>query len=165
MPDSLLLRQLGYDHPDAVALTEAAQDHYVRLYGGSDDNPVSPADFAAPNGSFLIGYSAEGAVAMGGWRFFAGPSPIPAERPAEIRRMFVREDVRGRGYARAVLAALEYSAAQAGADVIILETGTPQVDAIGLYRSAGYVDVPRFGHYADSDLAVHLGKILSGGCS
>lgn len=154
----LMVEQVSYHHPDAVALTATVQQLYVQMYGGADHNPASPADFAPPAGGFLVGYAA-GVVAMGGWRF-SGSCPIPARRPAEIRRMFVAEAVRGRGYGRTVLAALEREAAAAGADVMILETGQPQVDAIGLYRTAGYVDVPTFGHYAGSDLAVHLGKPL-----
>jgi ribosomal protein S18 acetylase RimI-like enzyme len=75
--------------------------------------------------------------------------------------MFVRQTARGRGYARLLLSALESSAAAAGADAMVLETGAPQVEAVGLYRATGYQDVPRFGHYADSEDAVHLAKTLS----
>ena len=83
-----------------------------------------------------------------------------ARRPAEIKRMFVREGVRGQGFARMVLASLEASAAAAGADWMLLETGQPQIAAVGLYRSSGYVDVEPFGHYADSELALSLGHPL-----
>ena len=75
--------------------------------------------------------------------------------------MFVRESVRGRGFARLVLAALEASAAASGADWLLLETGQPQVAAVGLYRSSGYADVERFGYYAASELALNLGRRLS----
>jgi GNAT superfamily N-acetyltransferase len=156
-----LLRPSAYDHPDAIALTSSAQSYYVELYGGEDTNPLSAADFAAPNGDFLIGYLGDEPVAIGGWRFFAGAAPIPARRPAEIRRMFVRQTARGRGYARLLLSALESSAAAAGADAMVLETGAPQVEAVGLYRATGYQDVPGFGHYADSEDAVHLAKTLN----
>jgi ribosomal protein S18 acetylase RimI-like enzyme len=43
---------------------------------------------------------------------------------------------------------------------MLLETGQPQVAAVGLYRSSGYVDVERFGYYADSDMALNLGRPL-----
>lgn len=97
---------------------------------------------------------------MGGWRFRTPGVPRKARQPAEIRRMFVQEGVRGRGYARIVLAALEASAVAAGADWMLLETGQPQVAAVGLYRSSGYVDVERFGHYAASEMALNLGRPL-----
>ena len=43
---------------------------------------------------------------------------------------------------------------------LILETGLAQPEAIELYRTAGYVDIPAFGFYAEEELSVHLGKIL-----
>jgi len=141
-------------------LEQAAQRFYVQIYGSPDETPFTTADFTPPHGAFLVGYLDEQAVAMGGWRFRTPGVPRVARRPAEIRRMFVRECVRGRGFARLVLAALEASAAAAGADWMLLETGQPQVAAVGLYRSSGYVDVERFGYYADSDMALNLGRPL-----
>ena len=151
---------MPYEHPDVATLEQAAQQFYVQIYGSPDETPFTTADFTPPHGAFLVGYLDEQAVAMGGWRFRTPGVPRVARRPAEIRRMFVRECVRGRGFARLVLAALEASAAAAGADWMLLETGKPQVAAVGLYRSSGYVDVERFGYYADSDMALHLGRPL-----
>jgi ribosomal protein S18 acetylase RimI-like enzyme len=44
---------------------------------------------------------------------------------------------------------------------MLLETGQPQIAAVALYRSSGYVDVERFGHYADSETALNLGRPLT----
>jgi ribosomal protein S18 acetylase RimI-like enzyme len=155
----LVLKSVPYDHPDAVALTEAAQEFYVRLYGGPDETPFTAAEFTPPHGAFLVGYLADEPVVMGGWRFTAAPIP-DAVRPAEIKRMFVREDRRGLGLARQMLAALEAEAAAAGADWMVLETGRPQVAAVGLYRSSGYADIERFGYYAGEPDALNLGRPL-----
>ena len=64
--------------------------------------------------------------------------------------MYVTRAHRGQGLARAMLAHLEQTAHEAGADVMILETGTAQPEAIALYVSSGYVSIPSFGHYKDS---------------
>lgn len=160
MPAEFRLQPVPYEHPDVATLEQAAQRFYVQIYGSPDETPFTTADFTPPHGAFLVGYLDEQAVAMGGWRFRTPGVPRVARRPAEIRRMFVRECVRGRGFARLVLAALEASAAAAGADWMLLETGQPQVAAVGLYRSSGYVDVERFGYYADSDMALNLGRPL-----
>ncbi len=160
MPAEFRLQPVPYEHPDVATLEQAAQLFYVQIYGSPDETPFTTADFTPPHGAFLVGYLDEQAVAMGGWRFRTPGVPRVARRPAEIRRMFVRECVRGRGFARLVLAALEASAAAAGADWMLLETGQPQVAAVGLYRSSGYVDVERFGYYADSDMALNLGRPL-----
>jgi GNAT superfamily N-acetyltransferase len=161
VPGEFRLRQVPYEHPDVASLELSAQQFYVEIYGSPDDTPYTTADFIPPHGAFFVGYLDDRAVAMGGWRFRPPGAPRVARRPAEIRRMFVQERVRGRGYAGIVLTALETSAAAAGADWMLLETGRPQVAAVELYRSRGYVDVERFGHYADSELALNLGRPLT----
>jgi GNAT superfamily N-acetyltransferase len=154
------LRQMPYEHPDVALLEAATQQFYVQIYGSPDETPFTTADFSPPRGAFFVGYLNDAPVAMGGWRFRPPGVPPVAQRPAEIRRMFVDERVRGQGLGRIVLAALEASAAAAGADWMLLETGRPQVAAVCLYRSSGYVDVERFGYYAASEQALNLGRRL-----
>jgi ribosomal protein S18 acetylase RimI-like enzyme len=79
----------------------------------------------------------------------------------EIKRMFVPAGYRGRGYARAVLAELERTAAAAGRRRAVLETGTRQPEAIALYTSAGYAPMPRFGYYRDSPNCRCFAKCLT----
>jgi GNAT superfamily N-acetyltransferase len=158
--DSFELRPARYDSPDAVALTEQAQQFYLEIYGGPDRTPFTVQEFAPPRGGFYVGYLDERPVAMGGWRFSPVIAPAGAQRPAEIKRMFVRGEVRRLGLARRLLAALEAAARAAGADWMILETGRPQVAAVGFYRAGGYVDIAPFGFYADEPDVVSLGKRL-----
>ena len=143
-----------------AALTEAAQKFYVEVYGSPDTAPVADSEFAAPHGHFLVGYLDEEPVAMGGWRFSDVQLP-EVVRPAELKRMFVRADVRRLGLAVRTLHALEDSAAASGADWLILEAGLPQVAALAFYRAAGYGDIPRFGYYAEYPNSVSLGKVLT----
>ena len=146
----LELRAVAYDHPDVAALVAAVQQEYVHRYGGIDDTPVDPADFAPPRGFFVVGYVAGTPVACGGWRARDGAGPPLRAGDAEIKRMFVVAAHRGRGRARAVLAELERSAAAAGRRRVVLETGLRQPEAIALYVGAGYVPMPAFGIYRDS---------------
>ena len=46
-----------------------------------------------------------------------------------------------------MLAHLEATARDAGADVVLLETGTAQPEAMALYEASGYERVEGFGHY------------------
>jgi GNAT superfamily N-acetyltransferase len=161
------LRDVGYDHPDAQRLITEVQAEYVQRYGGPDDSPVDPREFAPPEGLFAVGYLADRPVVMGGWRRHAG-TDVNWEwaRPAvEVKRMYVAADARGRGFARAMLAYLEDTARSSGAHWLLLETGLRQPEALELYRSAGYQAVPAFGHYADTELSVHLGKPLIEGAA
>lgn len=158
--DRLRISQVPYSHPDVAALTNQVQAYYTQLYGGPDTTPVDVADFSSPRGAFFVGYLFEAAVAMGGWRWCETSIDIRATRSAEIKRMYVVKSVRRRGVARQLLWHLESTALAAGAGALVLETGQEQPDAVALYRSAGYADIPRFGHYADEPSAVHLGKLL-----
>ena len=56
MLGSLRIDAVGYDHPDAARLIEEVQQEYVVRYGGRDDSPADPAEFAPPGGLFLVGY-------------------------------------------------------------------------------------------------------------
>jgi ribosomal protein S18 acetylase RimI-like enzyme len=58
--------------------------------------------------------------------------------------MWVSSGVRGTGLGRRLLGELETHAARAGARVLCLETNRALVEAIALYRSAGYSEVPAF---------------------
>ena len=133
------------------------QLEYVRRYGGEGDTaPVDTTEFDGPHGAFFMIYVDGVPAAMGGWRRHGD------DGTAEIKRMYVRPMFQRRGLARVILAEIERTAAAAGLTRLILETGLAQPEAVALYRSAGYQDVPAFGFYADEPLSVHLGKTLSG---
>lgn len=154
------LREVEYSHPHAARLTDLAQAYYREIYGAPDSSPMDGNEFTSPRGAFFVGYVGADPVAMGGWRWHGVIQGFPARRPAELRRMFVHPGQRGRGFARTLLSLLEDSALSNGADATVLETGFPQFAAVRLYRSAGYVDIPPFGHYADEEASLHLGKLL-----
>lgn len=161
---ALEIREVGYDHPDAELLIAEVQAEYVLRYGGPDDSPVDPAQFSRPRGLFAVGYLGPVPVVMGGWRLHEPNDPRTgwARPAAELKRMYVAAAARGAGFARAMLAFLERTATERGASWLLLETGSKQPEAIALYRSAGYTEVPPFGHYADTELSLHLGKALDG---
>ncbi len=156
----LEIRQVRFDDPDAQSLVAEVQAEYVARYGGPDETPLDTHAFDPPAGAFFVGYLGGVPVAMGGWRIRSGIQPLGRVRPAEIKRMYVAPAGRRSGFARAVLAHLERTARQAGADVMVLETGLKQPEAIALYVSAGYGPVQPFGHYAWSSSARYFGKRL-----
>jgi GNAT superfamily N-acetyltransferase len=148
---TLRLERVGYGHPDALRLIEEVQAEYVVRYGGPDDTPLDPAMFDPPGGSFFVGYlvmdGADVPIATGAWRARTDVEALGSRRTAEIKRMYVAASARGAGHARRVLAHLEETAAAAGAEVMILETGTAQPEAMALYESSGYTRIEPFGYY------------------
>ena len=65
----------------------------------------------------------------------------------EIKRMFVRPALRGKGIARKVLEELHQWAASLGYTRCILETGQQMPEAIALYTKSQYRVIPNYGQY------------------
>ena len=157
MAAALHLRRARYDHPDARTLTVLVQQYYVEIYGGPDDDPLTADSMWPPHGGFVIGYRDDRPLAMGGWLWaLSGWPHRPA--PSDVRRP-ARPPARRR--AALVVGAGIRRLHEHGARRMILTTGQPQTAAVGLYRASGYVDIAPFGHYQDSESAVHLGKDLT----
>jgi GNAT superfamily N-acetyltransferase len=159
--DDLRVERLPITHPDARLLVEAVQEEYVARYGGRDESPVDPRDFEDPLGRFFVGYLDGSPVATGAWRR-SSVRALGAEVTAEIKRMYVVPAAQRRGLARRMLAHLEATAADAGIEALVLETGMKQPEAISLYLSAGYEPIAGFGHYRGSELSRCFGRVLAG---
>jgi GNAT superfamily N-acetyltransferase len=142
------------DEPAAMKLIELVQGEYVVRYGGRDRAPIDVAEFLPPGGLFLLARVAGVVAGCGGWRALGNGQ-------AEIKRMFTVAEFRNRGVARAVLAELERTAAEAGIEELVLETGTVQPEAIALYESSGYRPIEGFGYYAGRPLSRSFGKRMA----
>lgn len=123
---------------------------------GCDDHEPGPAPSAEDIAVFLVAEARGEAVGCGGLREIDAVT-------AEVKRMYVRPEARGTGLARAILAALEATALERGWTTLRLETGDAdhQPDANRFYRREGYREIPRFGHYAESDISVCYEKRLA----
>lgn len=139
--------RVRYDHPDAMKLNDIVQLEYVERYGDEGDiTPLSSEMFEPPHGLYLIAYDDDDhPVATGGWRSQEQNEEGYSAGDAEIKRMFVLREARGRGLARSILAVLEEDARAAGRVRMVLETGLMQPEAIGLYVSSGYEPASKFG--------------------
>ena len=153
-----------------MLLIAEVQAEYVARYGGPDNTPLDPLMFEPPLGSFYVGYLELGGartkgprpVASGAWRAHDDVEAFGTRRTAEVKRMYVAPDARARGLARIMLAHLERTAAAAGAEAMILETGTAQPEAMALYESSGYTLIPSFGYYQHAPLNRCYAKLLRG---
>jgi DNA-binding MarR family transcriptional regulator/GNAT superfamily N-acetyltransferase len=98
---------------------------------------AEPDELVPPAGRFLIAYLRGEPVGCGAVKHHPGA-------PSEIKRMWVAESARGLGVGRRLLNELERWAIRSGASTARLETNRALVEAIALYRSARYVEVPPF---------------------
>ena len=124
------------------ALVVAQQAELTGRDGRGDIGPArNAAMFEPPDGVFLAVRDEGRAVACGGVCRFD-------ETRAELKRMYVVPEARGRGLGRLLLEALEGEARRLGYTGIVLETGEGQQESLGLYASAGYEPIPCYGVYA-----------------
>jgi putative acetyltransferase len=122
-----------------TAEVRATYDHKIDGHGN-----FKPEDVLVPGSGFLVGRVGGQAVACGGYR------PL-APGVAEIKRMFVALEHRGRGYSKAILTTLERMARENGYGTVRLETRSKQLAAIALYEKLGYVRIPNYGTYVGKE--------------
>ncbi|BAZ26219.1 GCN5-like N-acetyltransferase [Kalymmatonema gypsitolerans NIES-4073] len=79
----------------------------------------------------------------------------------EIKRMYVRPQFRGLGFAKLMLNHLADYAHAHNITLLRLETGVHQQEAIGLYEQVGFYRIPPFGPYTDDPLSLCYEKRLT----
>lgn len=83
------------------------------------------------------------------------------EGTAEIKRMFVKPQYRGNGFAQYILAELERWAKEQGFTRCILETGKENRKAVRLYTLSGYKPIPNYDQYTDIEDSICMQKVFN----
>jgi putative acetyltransferase len=141
-------------------LRDAQRVELAARYNSDSSEPGSApteADFSV----FIIAYINERPVACGALRELTVDIATGKRPPgdAEIKRMFVSHESRGRGkVASAILKALKQRARARGWKRLVLETGNRQPDAIRFYTREGYLRIPNFRPYAESEHSLCFGR-------
>jgi DNA-binding MarR family transcriptional regulator/GNAT superfamily N-acetyltransferase len=135
------IRRVDPDGPDARSCVRA---YFAELDRRSESGfdaaagiSAEPHEVTPPAGLFLVAYLDGEPIGCGAVKHHPGNA-------SEIKRMWVAESARGLGIARQILAELEADAVRSGATAAHLETNKALIEAIALYRSAGYIEVPAF---------------------
>jgi GNAT superfamily N-acetyltransferase len=136
------LEETRRDHPEVRAL----YDVFIRESDGPLGDAVDleaeittgpPVELDGPGGVMLLARVDGDPAGIGGVRY------LEAE-VAEVKSMFVAPAHRGIGLGRRILAELQRIAAEHGCRAVRLDTSDYLTEAIGLYRSAGYTEVPAY---------------------
>jgi GNAT superfamily N-acetyltransferase len=129
------------EHPDAKhCLGEYVAELNRRSQRGFDPSvgaTALPHEVRPPAGQFFVAYLHGEAVGCGAVKHHP-------DAPAEIKRMWLAPHARGVGLGRRLLETLEDCALAGGARVAHIETSAVLAEALSLYRSAGWVEVPSF---------------------
>lgn len=79
---------------------------------------------------------------------------------AEVKRVFIKQEYRGKGISNKLMELLESVARKQGYRYLILESGEPLVAAMALYRKIGYKVIPNYGQYEDMPDSICMKKKL-----
>jgi GNAT superfamily N-acetyltransferase len=104
-----------------------------------------PAELAPPNGVLLLARVNGEPAGLGGIRYLDTEA-------AEVKSMYVAPAFRGSGLGRHILARLDEIALEHGCHAVRLDTSDYLTPAVGLYRSAGYREVPAYNENPKADL-------------
>ena len=128
-------------HPDARHCVAAYFAELARRFDAGFDParslPAADEDLVPPRGLLMVATLHAEPVGCAGLK-------LHGHRPAEVKRMWVAERVRGLGLGRRLLAGIEEHAVASGVRTLRLETNRALGEAIALYRSAGYREVAPF---------------------
>jgi putative acetyltransferase len=142
------------DAPDALALITELEALLEPLYPRESRHGLSVQRLIAENVPFFV-LRADGEVAgCGGVKLFG-------TEYGEIKRMYVRPQYRGQGFAKRLLDHLAEYARSRGVSLLRLETGIHQHEAIGLYEHVGFQRIPPFGDYRADPLSICYEKPLT----
>jgi putative acetyltransferase len=160
MPDAIVIRPERPDQPEVVALLASLDSYLAALYPPEANHILSVQELLAPEVSFYVARAGRVIVGTGACRRMPA-EPASGEQPyGEIKRMYVEAAARGQRIGARLLAALEERLRSEGIRLALLETGEAQVEAVRLYRRAGYVARAAFGGYPANGFSVFYGKAL-----
>lgn len=138
---SVQIATVDPEHPDAqYCLAEYVAELNRRSRRDFDPSvgaTALPHEVRPPAGEFFVAYLHGEAVGCGAVKHHV-------DAPAEIKRMWIAPGARGLGLGRRLLERLEACALAGGARVAHIETSAVLVEALSLYRSTGWVEVPAF---------------------
>lgn len=142
------------DTPDALGLITELEDHLQARYAPENRHGFSVDRLIAEGVDFFV-LRVDGMPAG-----CAGVLFVDGEY-GEIKRMYVRPQFRGLGYAKAMLDHLAEFARSHKIPLLRLETGVHQREAIGLYEWMGFCRIPAFGPYKDDQVSQCYEKRLT----
>ena len=129
--------------PENSALIELLDNYMLALYPAESTHRIDLTTLASETARFYSALLNTAVVGCGGI--------LLASDYAEIKRIFVSPQARGLGIGRRLLTTLETEAWSLGFDLLRLETGIYQPEALALFNAVGFTTCSSFGDYPPDD--------------
>lgn len=146
------LTRTNSDNPDFRQLV-VLLDRYLAIMDGDEHAFYDQYNKVATIKEVVVAYDGDKPVGCGAIKRYS-------DTAAEVKRMYVLPESRGKGIAKRILEALEQWAAELGFSETILETGKRQVEAVGLYQNYGYTITDNYGQYQNVANSICMKKDL-----
>lgn len=131
-------------------------DDYLNQAAGGEENRKQYIQYNTLNDIKDVVLAYDGAIPIGCASFKYYEQGI-----AEVKRVFVKEEYRGKGISKQLMHLVEQRAAEKGFATLILETSASLLEAVGLYYKMGYNTIDNYGQYKDLTESVCMQKKLS----
>jgi putative acetyltransferase len=147
-----IILRTNSDNLDFKRLTSELDIELCKIY---NTNPEDYEEYNRISGlpTVVLAYENEEVIGCGCFKAFN-------DTAVEIKRMFIRENQRGKGVASSILTELEIWAKEMGYSKVVLETGKGQPHAINLYKKHGYKQTENYNQYDELGISVCLEKVL-----
>ncbi|WP_414583496.1 GNAT family N-acetyltransferase [Scytonema sp. PCC 10023] len=139
---------------DAISLITELEALLEPLYPSESRHGFSVDKLLAEDVAFFLLCANKTPACCGGIK-------LVGNKYGEIKRMYVRPQFRGLGFAKLMLNHLADYAHAHNITLLRLETGVHQREAIGLYERLGFYRIPPFGPYTDDPLSLCYEKRLT----
>jgi GNAT superfamily N-acetyltransferase len=146
----MILKRTDSDDPDFRRLV-AELDEYLAEIDGDEHAYYAQFNGIDKIANVVVAYEGDQAVGCGAFKPYS-------DMVAEIKRMFVHPEHRGKHIGRLILSDLEAWAGKTGFYECILETGHRQAAAVRLYQNCGYTVIPNYDQYAGVESSVCMKK-------
>ena len=128
-------------------------DRLLKITDGDDHDFYSQYNKTVEIKNVVIFYDNQKAIGCGAFKKYE-------ENVAEIKRMYVLPDHRGKNIAPKILNELEVWAKELNYKKCILETGIKLQSAIALYLKSGYKITDNYGQYEDAENSICMKKMI-----
>lgn len=129
-------------------------DAYLKITDGDEHDFYNQFNGLENLNHVIVAYDNELAVGCGAFKPYTNSK-------AEIKRMYTKPEMRGKGIARKILDELEKWAMELGFEFTILETGKRQFEAVKFYQKSNYNSIPKYGQYKAMENSLCFEKQLT----
>lgn len=150
----IVLKQAASNHADFIHLCEELDVFLNHAIGGEDKREkYKKYNHLDTMDEVLLAYDHETAVGCAALRRYS-------DEEAEVKRVFVREEYRGRNIGGLLLEELIQRAKKSGYQRMILETGEFLASSVRLYARYGFEKIENYGAYRDMPESLCMGRGL-----